>query len=91
MPRVRIGPALPDRDTLDVEIACLRGLDIAALRRRWHTMFGGDRRSTYLLICCFGSWLTGCRPTGWVTSMMRAGVCSMVQAPLRRLGRMQRI
>ena len=40
MPRVRIGPALPDRDTLDVEIARLRDLDIAALRRRWHTVFG---------------------------------------------------
>ena len=40
MRRVRIGPALPDRDTLDVEIARLRDLDIAALRRRWHVMFG---------------------------------------------------
>ena len=39
MPRVRIGPALPDRDTLDVEIARLRDLDIAALRSRWHTVF----------------------------------------------------
>jgi hypothetical protein len=33
MPRVRIGPALPDREALDVEIARLRDLDIAALRR----------------------------------------------------------
>ena len=40
MPRVRIGPALPDRVTLDVEIARLRDLDIAALRGRWHTVFG---------------------------------------------------
>jgi hypothetical protein len=40
MPRVRIGPALPDRDALDVEIARLRDLDIAAQRRRWHTVFG---------------------------------------------------
>jgi Protein of unknown function (DUF2924) len=40
MPRVRIGPALPDRTALDVEIARLRDLDIAALRRRWHTVFG---------------------------------------------------
>ena len=40
MPRVRIGPALPDRTALDVEIARLRDLDIAELRNRWHTVFG---------------------------------------------------
>ena len=40
MPRVRIGPALPDRSALDVEIACLRDLDIAGLRSRWHSVFG---------------------------------------------------
>jgi hypothetical protein len=40
MPPVRIGPALPDREALDVEIARLRDLDIAALRSRWHRVFG---------------------------------------------------
>src|SRR3974390_2883626 len=40
MPRVRIGPALADREALDVEIARLRDLDIAVLRSRWHVMFG---------------------------------------------------
>jgi len=40
MPRVRIGPALPDLEALNVEIARLRDLDIAALRGRWHTVFG---------------------------------------------------
>ena len=40
MPRVRIGPALPDRKTLDVEIARLRDLDVGELRSRWHTVFG---------------------------------------------------
>ena len=40
MPRVRIGSALPDREALDVEIARLRDLDIAALRDRWQTAFG---------------------------------------------------
>jgi Protein of unknown function (DUF2924) len=40
MPRVRIGPALPDRTALDVEIARLRDLDIAQLRSRWQTVFG---------------------------------------------------
>jgi hypothetical protein len=40
MPRVRIGPVLPDRAALDVEIARLRDLDIAVMRSRWHTVFG---------------------------------------------------
>ena len=40
MPRVRIGPALPDRAALDVEIAHLRDLDVAGLRGRWHSVFG---------------------------------------------------
>jgi len=40
MPRDRISPALPDREALDVEIARLRDLDIAALRSRWHAAFG---------------------------------------------------
>jgi hypothetical protein len=40
MPRVRIGPALPDRSALNVEIARLRDFDIAGLRSRWHTVFG---------------------------------------------------
>jgi phosphatidylserine/phosphatidylglycerophosphate/cardiolipin synthase-like enzyme len=40
MPRIRIGPALPNREVLDVEIARLRDLDIAGLRSRWHTVSG---------------------------------------------------
>jgi Protein of unknown function (DUF2924) len=39
MPRVVIDPALPDRASLDNEIARLRGLDIEGLRARWHTLF----------------------------------------------------
>jgi hypothetical protein len=39
MPRVVIDPALPDRASLDNEIARLRGLDVGALRARWHTLF----------------------------------------------------
>jgi hypothetical protein len=38
MPRVRIGPAQPDRKTLDAEIARLRDLDVGELRNRWHTI-----------------------------------------------------
>jgi Protein of unknown function (DUF2924) len=40
MPRVRIGLALPDRKTIDVEIARLRDLDVGQLQSRWHTLFG---------------------------------------------------
>jgi hypothetical protein len=40
MPRVRIGPALPDRSALDVEIARFRNLDLEGLRGRWHSVFG---------------------------------------------------
>jgi hypothetical protein len=40
MARVRIGPAPPDRETLDVEIARLRDLDIVGLRSRWQAMWG---------------------------------------------------
>ena len=40
MPRLKIGPAPPDRDALDVEIGRLRDLDIEGLRRRWHAAFG---------------------------------------------------
>ena len=40
MPRVVIGPALPDRASLDNEIARLRDLDVGELRSRWHNVFG---------------------------------------------------
>jgi len=40
MPRVKIGPAQPDRNALDIEIARLRDFDVGALRHRWHTVFG---------------------------------------------------
>jgi hypothetical protein len=40
MPRIKIGPAIPDRKSLDVEIARLRGLDVGELRIRWQNAFG---------------------------------------------------
>jgi hypothetical protein len=40
MPRVKIGPPLPDRATLDVVIARLRDLDVTELRRHWQAGFG---------------------------------------------------
>jgi Protein of unknown function (DUF2924) len=39
MPRVVIDPAMPDRESLDNEIARLRGFDVEGLRARWHTVF----------------------------------------------------
>jgi Protein of unknown function (DUF2924) len=39
MPRVKVGPATPDRKTLDVEVARLRDLDVGELRARWQTVF----------------------------------------------------
>ena len=40
MARVLIDPAVPDRASLDIEIARLRGHDVGELRARWHTVFG---------------------------------------------------
>jgi hypothetical protein len=40
MPRVKIGPALPDHKKLEVEIARLRDLDVGALRSRWQNATG---------------------------------------------------
>src|SRR5215208_3101884 len=40
MPRVKVGPALPDIKTLEIEIAHLRDLDIRDLRAHWHNAFG---------------------------------------------------
>src|SRR6185295_9825569 len=39
MPRVKVGLALPDARTLDVEIAHLRDLDIGGLQIRWQNVF----------------------------------------------------
>jgi hypothetical protein len=40
MPRVKIGPAQPDRKTIDIEIARLRDLDLGDLQARWHKVLG---------------------------------------------------
>ena len=39
MPRVVINPAVPDRASLDNEIARLRGLNVGELRARWQMVF----------------------------------------------------
>jgi hypothetical protein len=40
VPCVVFDRAVPDRSSLDSEIARLRGLDVEGLRARWHTVFG---------------------------------------------------
>lgn len=40
MAKQAIGPAAPDRKSLDIEIARLRGLDVGALQSCWRTVFG---------------------------------------------------
>src|SRR5262249_24237652 len=39
MPHVVIGPAVPDREELDTEIACLCDPNVEGLRAKWHTAF----------------------------------------------------
>ncbi len=39
MARVKVGPAPPDRKTLDIEVTHLRDLDVAALRSQWQNIF----------------------------------------------------
>ena len=79
MPRVKIGPAQPDRKTLDVEIARLRDLDVGSLRARWHTVFGGDPPLTCRAISCFVFWPIGFRPIVSAIWIPRADGCSMVR------------
>lgn len=40
MPRVRIGSASPGHETIEVEIARLRDLEVSDLRSRWHAVWG---------------------------------------------------
>ena len=40
MPRVRIGPELPDQKKLDAEIAHMRDLGVKELRSRWQGVLG---------------------------------------------------
>jgi Protein of unknown function (DUF2924) len=39
MPRVKVAPSVVERDSVEVEIARLRELDLSALRARWQTAF----------------------------------------------------
>ncbi len=42
MARVKIGPAAPDQNSLEVEIARLRDLDLKGLRARWSSVTGRE-------------------------------------------------
>ena len=80
MPRVKVGPALPDRKTLDVEIARLRDLDVASLRARWHNVFAAAAAPlTCRATSCFVFWPIGFRPSISAIWMSRADVFSMVR------------
>ena len=60
MPRVVIDPAVPDRASLDEEIARLRGLDVGELRARWHTVFrrrAPPHLTRHLLFRILAYWL----------------------------------
>jgi hypothetical protein len=46
MPRVKVNAARPNRKSIEIEIARLRGLGLGELRARWHTVFGRRPRSS---------------------------------------------
>jgi hypothetical protein len=75
MPRVKVGPVLPDAKTLDVEIGHLRELDVGALQARWREPVSTATASParHLL---FRVWPIGCRPIVGTTLMRRANDCS---------------
>jgi hypothetical protein len=81
MPHVKVGPALPDVNTLHVEIARLRDLGVASLQARLHNVFR-RRPSPHLprhLLSCFVFWPIGFRPSVSAIWMSRADVFSMVR------------
>jgi len=86
MPRVKIGPALPDRKTLDGEIARLRDLDVGGFEAIDITYSGGDHTPTCPATSCSAFWRIGCKPMCWVIWMARANVCSTVRCLLRTQG-----
>ena len=86
MPRVVIEPAVPDRETLDSEIAHLRGLDVKGSEPDGTRCSGGERPLTCPATCCFEFSPIGSRPISWVTSIRRPVVCSTGLAPRLRSG-----
>src|SRR5262249_27435017 len=62
MPRVKIGPAQPDRKTIDVEIARLRDLDVLRFGHVGTRCLGGGPPLTCHVIFCFAFWFTSSLP-----------------------------
>src|SRR5262249_10886808 len=86
MPRVVIGPALPDRASLDNEIAHLRDLDVGGFEAVGKTYSDRDRILTCPATSCFAFWRIGCKRTCWVIWMARANDCSTVRCRPRTQG-----
>ena len=85
MPRVKIGPALPDREKLDVEIARLRDLDVGQLRSRWHTAFGRPAPAHLARHLLFRSLAYRLQADRLGDLDGKASVCSIGRGRLRRL------
>jgi len=75
MPRVVIDPAVPDRASLDNEIARLRGLDVGTCEPAGTRYSGGERPLTCPATCCFVFWLIGCKLIGSANWRPTLGVC----------------
>ena len=86
MARVVIDPAVPDRASLDTEIARLRGLDVGELRARWHTVFRRRAPPHLPRHLLFRVWLIGCKPIGSANWMPTAGVCLIGLGQGHRIG-----
>ena len=85
MPRVKIGPALPDREKLDAEIARLRDLDVGQLRSRWHTAFGRPAPAHLSRHLLFRSLAYRLQADHLGDLDGRVSVCSIGRGRLRRL------
>ena len=79
MPRVKIGPAQPDRKTIDIEIARLRDLDLGVFGPVGTRYLGDGPPLTCHDISCFVFWPIDFRPIVSAIWMPRAGACSTVR------------
>jgi hypothetical protein len=90
MPRVVIDPAVPNSESLDNEIARLRGLEVGELQANGTRCSGVEHPLTYLATCCFVFWPIGFRQIIWAISIPTRGACSTDQAtPSRSAGSRQ--
>jgi hypothetical protein len=78
MPRVRIGPALQEQNTLDIEIARLRDLDVGELRARSHA---GDA----FFVHCLPRWRCAAHPKTGIDNAPSLRVLRFLGISLYRL------